>query len=78
MSVDDGFKIPNLGKEPLPQRLRRYALALGISIGVMGALGALFILVLALALPLMDSEAEDEMIDDVAPPVVEGSLNLRP
>lgn len=78
MPVDDNVQIPSLGAEPLAQKLRRYAMALGISIGIMAALGALFILVLALTLPLMEDEGEDEEYEDVAPPVLESAASSRP
>lgn len=66
MNEEDRAGVPNLGEETWPDRLRRYVLALGMAVGIMGGLFAVFFLILALSLPYIEGE-EDIPYDDVAP-----------
>jgi|GEM_PF-2592877 len=63
-------EVPSLGKESWSDRLRRYALALVMAVGIMGGLFAVFFLILALSLPFAGGE-DAVPYDDVAPVQVE-------
>lgn len=71
MNIEDKWtEVPSLGRETWSDRLRRYALALAMAVGIMGGLFAVFFLILALSLPFA---GEDDTVpyDDVAPVQVE-------
>lgn len=71
---DEESGLPSLGKEPLSDRLRRFALAFLISIGIVAAFVGLVILVIALALPWMREQGEGEEPTDVVIPQSEALL----
>ncbi|MFZ5608289.1 MAG: hypothetical protein ACOY99_01615 [Pseudomonadota bacterium] len=70
--------LPTLGDEPLALKLRRYGLALAMAVGVMAALGGLFFLLIALALPFTETPPAEDATDVSPPPAVAEKASVRP